>query len=129
MWSNGGLYGVQIHVDESRMKIPLRWLQENGYKMDGSKISRQVWTWDGKQQYFDVCGDAFMSVILPDFTEKKKISFAEPTSPAIHLSREPEKTPRLDEESIQVPIKEPSASANLKVKKNVIKFKVSVARE
>ena len=66
-----------------------------------------------------------MSVILPDFTEKKKISFAEPTSPAIHLSREPEKTPRLDEESIQVPIVEPSASANLKVKKNVIKFKVS----
>ena len=54
---------------------------------------------------------------LTDFKEKKDITHAEPTSPAVHLSPDPEKTPRMDDGATQDPAEESTASANLKGQK------------
>ena len=70
---------------------------------DNRRYRDRLEHWIAKvQHYFDVVGDAFNTVTLIDFTKQKKTTHAEPTSPAVQMSPDPENTPRMVDEAIQV---------------------------
>ena len=111
--------GGKPHSDECRKRV-MRWMALS----DNSMYRDRLEHWTSKvQHYFDVCGDAFNNVTLTDFSEPKNVAHPEPTSPAVHLPPDPEKTPKVGEEATRDPAEESNVSANLKVKKRVIKFK------
>ena len=103
--------GGRPHSEECRNRV-IQWMASS----DNPKYRDRLEQWINKvEHYFDVCGDAYNSVTLTDFTESKNVSHPEPTSPAVQLSPEPEKTPRAED-----PAEESNASASLKVKTRFI---------
>ena len=77
------------------------------------------------EHYFDVCGDAFNTVTLTDFSERNKQTHAEPTSPAVPPSPDPQHTPRMWEDEIEGPVEATTRSKSPDVKKKMIKFRVA----
>ena len=90
------------------------------------KYTDRLEHWTSKvEHYFDVCGDAFNTVTLPDFSERNKQTHAEPTSPAVPPSPDNQDTPRIGEDEIEGPAGKTVRSKSPEVKNKIIKFRVT----
>ena len=91
--------GGKAHTEDCRKRI-MRLMALSSKP----KYTDRLDHWTAKvQHYFDVCGDAFNTVTLTDFSERNKQTHAEPTSPAVPPSPDPQHTPRIGEDEIEGP--------------------------
>ena len=83
--------GGKPHSEDCRRGV-MRWMALT----DNPRYRDRLEHWIAKvTHYLDVVGGAFNTVTLIDFTEQKNTTHAEPTSPAVHMSPDPENTPRI----------------------------------